>query len=365
MVWPTFGSIECLDAALFCVCFTLSGMHGIYRRVWAGDREVTAWVHNRDRTPLPHRRRRERSPLARHPDAPERTIPHVPPSLSSRPRFGEPLSSGTAPRPVGEPLSSGDAPPRVGEPLSSGNSPRVRPLQPLDIVGAILSKGGSGQQMFREFGQALDIDGHKQLHESVVQITGSPNAGKSKTAEMICDILEVRRVPTTSKKYRKLVNPGKNFAVAHYTNDSFWDEESINWENFWRSFSSVAGTEIAENGMFLLEGHQMHETDKFNDHIPSTVHLSGPKSLIIARRTSKSLEDMTASVERYMNSHRRFPSSPTLILRAEDPADVNAFRIIAHEILISEFKDLSHGTAQFLSTASLADNWPALDSNQG
>ena len=49
MVWPTFGSIECLDAALFCLCFTLSGMHGIYRRVWTGDREITAWVRNRDR----------------------------------------------------------------------------------------------------------------------------------------------------------------------------------------------------------------------------------------------------------------------------------------------------------------------------
>ena len=66
-----------------------------------------------------------------------------------------------------------------------------------------------------------------------------------------------------------------------------------------------------------------------------------------------------------MSSRRRFPSSPTLILKAEDPPDINAFRIIAHEILNSEFKDLAHGTAQFLSTASLADDCPALDSNQG
>ena len=109
----------------------------------------------------------------------------------------------------------------------------------------------------------------------------------------------------------------------------------------------------------------MHETDKFNDHITSTVHLAGPKSLFIARRTSKSLEDMTASVERYMSTRRRFPRSPTLMLKAEDPPDLNAFRIIAHEILNSEFKDLAHGTAQFLSTASLAGHCPALDSNQG
>ena len=158
------ANVECLDATLFCLCFTLSGMHGIYRRVWAGDREVTAWVHNRDRTPLPRRRRRERSPLARRRDASERTIPHVPPSLSSRPRVGEPLSSGNAPSHVGGLLSSGDAPPRVGEHLSPGNSPRVRPLQALDVVNAILSQGGSGQQRFREFCQALDIDGHRQLH---------------------------------------------------------------------------------------------------------------------------------------------------------------------------------------------------------
>ena len=89
-------------------------MRGIYRRVWAGDGEVTAWVRNRDRTPLPRRRGRERSPLARRRDTSERTIPHVPPSLSSRPR--------------------------VGEPLSPRDATRVRPLQPLHVVGAILSK---------------------------------------------------------------------------------------------------------------------------------------------------------------------------------------------------------------------------------
>ena len=338
MVWPTFGRSECLDAELFCLCFTLSGMHGIFRRVWAGDREVTAWVRNRDRTPLPRRRRRERSPLARHRDTSERTIPHVPPSLSSRPR--------------------------VGEPTSSGDAKRVRPLQPLDVVCAILSKGQSCQQMFREFCQTLDIDGHKQLHESVIQITESPNAGKSKTAEMICDILEARRVPRASKKYWKLVNPVKNFAVAHYTNDSFWDEQNFNWESFWQSFLSVSGTEIYENGIFLLEGHKMHETDKFNDHLTVTVHLCGSKSLFLSQRTAKSKEDMLASIDKYIDSRRRFPSSPTLILKADDPVSSNAFRNIAHEIFTSEFKDLCHGTAQFLSTATLEDDCPALDSGQ-
>ena len=98
--------------------------------------------------------------------------------------------------------------------------------------------------------------------------------------------------------------------------------------------------------LFISCRNKIHETDKFNDHIASTVHLAGPESLLIARM-SKSLEDMTASVERYMSSRHRFPSSPTLILKAEDPPDVNAFRIIAHEILNSQFKDLAHGTAQF------------------
>ena len=218
--------------------------------------------------------------------------------------------------------------------------------------------------MFREFCQTLDIDGHKQLFESVIQITGSPNAGKSKTAEMICDILGARRVPTTSKRYWKLVNPDKNFAVAHYTNDSFWEGENISSESFWQSFSSVSGTEVYENGIFLLEGHKMHETDKFNDHITTTVHLCGPKFLFLSRRTSKSKEDMSASVDKYFDSRRRFPSSPTLILRAADPADSNAFRILAHEILTSEFKTLCHGTAQFLSTATLADDCAALDNDE-
>ena len=218
--------------------------------------------------------------------------------------------------------------------------------------------------MLRELCQTLNIDGHKQLHESVIQIIGSPTAGKSKTAEMICDILEVRRVPTTSKRYWKLVNPDKNFAAVHYTNDSFWEGDIISWESFWQSFSSVSGTEIYENGIFPLEGHKMHETDKFNDHITTTVHLCGPKSLFLSRRTAKSKEEMSASVDKYVDSRRRFPSSPTLILRAADPADSNACRILAHEILTKEFKTICQGTAQFLSTATLADDCAAQASDQ-
>ena len=130
-------------------------------------------------------------------------------------------------------------------------------VQPLDVVAAFLSKGGAGQQMFREFCQTLDIDGYKQLHESVIQITRSPNSGKSKTAEKIrimcwavfrffaqvrdlhtgtsqpsklplktrldafqqhvdklnmfvCNILEVRPVPNASKRFWKLVNRSAN-----------------------------------------------------------------------------------------------------------------------------------------------------------
>ncbi len=176
-------------------------------------------------------------------------------------------------------------------------------------------------------------------------------SGKSKTVEMICGILEVRRVPTTSKKYWKLVNPDKNFAAAHCTNDSFWEDDVISWESFWESFSSVAGTEIYENGIFLLEGHKMHETDKFHDHIATTVHLCGPKSLFLSRKTAKSKEDVSASVDKYVDSRRRFPSSPTWTFRAGDSADSNAFRILAYEILSKEFKEICQGTAQFLSTA--------------
>ncbi len=100
------------------------------------------------------------------------------------------------------------------------------------------------------------------------------------------------------------MNPDKNFAVAH-TNDSFWEGENISWESFWQSFSSVSGTEVYENGTFLLEGHKMHETDKFNDHTTTTVHLCGPKSLFLSWRTSKSKEDMSASVDKYLGSRPR------------------------------------------------------------
>ena len=120
----------------------------------------------------------------------------------------------------------------------------------------------------------------------------------------------------------------------------------------------------AENGIFLLEGHKMHETDKFNDHITVNVHLCGSRSLLLSRRTGRSEEDTLASIK-YIDRRRRFPSPPTLILKADDPVSSNAFRIIAHEILTSEFKDLCHGIAQFLSTATLEDDCPALESDQG
>ena len=109
----------------------------------------------------------------------------------------------------------------------------------------------------------------------------------------------------------------------------------------------------------------MHETDKFNDHITVNVHLCGSRSLLLSRRTGRSEEDTLASINKYIDSCRRFRSSPTLILKADDPVSSNAFRIIAHEILTSEFKDLCHGIAQFLSTATLEDDCLALESDQG
>ena len=303
-------------------------------------------MRNRDRTPLPRRRARDHSPPTRwRQDNSEKTVPHVPPSLSSRP-VPRSVPSAQASSGVGERTRS----PQDATRILSPSAPRTRPIQPLDVVGAILSKEGR--------------IGHKQLHESVIQITGSPNAGKSKTAEMICDILEVRRVPTTSKRYWKLVNPDKNFAAAHYTNNSFWEGDIISWESFWQSFSSVSGTEMYENGIFVLEGHKMHETDKFNDHITTTVHLCGPKSLSLSQKTAKSKGEMSASVDKYVDSRRRFPSSPTLILRAADPADSNAFGILAHEILTTEFKTICRGTAQFLSTAALEDDCATQASDQ-
>ena len=59
------------------------------------------------------------SPDVRIPLREQYHMSHVPPSLSSRPRVGEPLPSGGAPRRSGEPLSSGDARPRGIEPLSA------------------------------------------------------------------------------------------------------------------------------------------------------------------------------------------------------------------------------------------------------
>ena len=144
------------------------------------------------------------------------------------------------------------------------------------------------------------------------------------------------------------------------THSGIRDDQNINWESFWQSFLSLSGTEMYENGILLLEGHKMHETDKFNDHITVTVHLCGSKSLFLSRRSAKSKEDMLAPIDKYIDSRRRFPSSPTLILKADDPVSSNAFRIIAHEILTSEFKDLCHGTAQFLSYPLQHLQMPAL-----
>ena len=115
---------------------------------------------------------------------------------------------------------------------------------------------------------------------------------------------------------------------------------------------------------FFWKVNKMHETDRFIDHITVTVHLCGSKSLLLSRRTGRSEEDALASINKSIDSRRSVPSSPTLIPKADDPVSSNAFRIIAHEILTSEFKELCHGTAQFLSTATLEDDCPALESDQ-
>ena len=108
----------------------------------------------------------------------------------------------------------------------------------------------------------------------------------------------------------------------------------------------------------------MHETDKFNDRITVTVHLCGSRSLLLPQKTGRSEEDTLASINKYIDSRRRgFPSTPTLILKADDPVSSNAVRIIPHDILTSEFKELCHGTAPFLSTATLEDDCPALESD--
>ena len=103
------------DAALFCLCLTLSGMHGIYWRGWAGgiDVDVEEKVH-----------------LGAMPHAP-------PPKLQTS--CWRTSTSGNAPRRV-------DEPPYLQmvlylEAVSFhllAHSPRVRPLPPMDVVGAIL-----------------------------------------------------------------------------------------------------------------------------------------------------------------------------------------------------------------------------------
>ncbi len=199
------------------LCFTLSGLHGIYRGVWGGDREVTAWVHNRDRTPLPPQRRRERSPLARRRDASERTIPHVPPSLSSRPRVGEPLSSDNAPSQVSWWTSF----------IWWCTSSSWRTSIPWQFT-----KGPTFATA--RCGECHSVEGR-------IRSTGVPRIlpgfgyWRPQTAPL--ESHSDHRMTVSTKKYWKLVNLVKNFAAEHYTNDSLWDDQTINWESREWNFS--------------------------------------------------------------------------------------------------------------------------------
>ena len=96
----------------------------------------------------------------------------------------------------------------------------------------------------------------------------------------------------------------------------------------------------------------------------SSTYSSSDADSLNSDQYPKSKEDMSASVDKYVDSRRRFPSSPTLTLRAGDSADSNAFCILAYEILSTEFKEVCQGTVQFLSTATLEDDCAAQASDQ-
>lgn len=68
--------------------------------------------------------------------------------------------------------------------------------------------------------------------------------------------------------------------------------DEVSWENFWRSFSSFLGTEVYENGIFLLEGPGC--TRRTSSMITSQLLCIYvvQKALFLSRKTAKSKEEM-------------------------------------------------------------------------
>ena len=125
-----------------------------------------------------------------------------------------------------------------------------------------------------------------KLAESVVVISGAPNAGKSSLAVNLAKALGLLRTRTSSKNcwlFSRSQRPYFSFWV--YCTDSFWKEDEPAWDRMRQSISSVTLNEEFSTGAVILEGHRIFACPGYADLATTVVYLAATDKLLFERGT--------------------------------------------------------------------------------
>ena len=234
-------------------------------------------------------------------------------------------------------------------------------IQPLTLLPGIFSSHGIGRQMLQEFCSALNINCFESLKESVLRITGSPNSGRSEFGGSHLQ---------TARKNRSL----------HRQNCSGDQATTTKPFKFRTTLTTHFGVALRSTGQFKVWHPRRHFTMAYSfwrvtvfikliglttTSPLTTIHLCGPKSLFMSRKTANTKDELEASIDRYIASRQQYPDTPTLLLPASDSPDVNALRVLAHETCTTtpQLMALCFGGAQYFSALQLADDCAAIQTS--
>lgn len=126
----------------------------------------------------------------------------------------------------------------------------------------------------------------QRLSESVLFITGCPNAGKSTLVVNISQCLGLSKTRTTSKNFW-LYSRGSRpyFSLWLFCTDSFYNGEKFDWSRMEQSLNSKIHSEELKSGGIIVEGHRSLEYPSWGDVATSTAILSATQPIVESRGT--------------------------------------------------------------------------------
>ena len=152
-----------------------------------------------------------------------------------------------------------------------------------------------------DFSTAQLVDAFATLYESVLLISGCPNAGKSSLAANVATVLGLSRRKTSSRLFWFYTKDHPPFLNAyHWSNDSFYASgEDIAWRRFAQSHNSIAAAGGLQRAIWIFEGHRILDAGSSLDQVTSVIILI-LKEDELARGTSQA---SLARHKRFMYKH--------------------------------------------------------------